>query len=207
MECLFGVTGKDFVLLAADTLCARSIVVMKSNQDKIKDLNRFTAMAYAGESGDAVAFSEYAQKNIKLLSIKNDKDLFPGEAAHFTRRLLADSLRSRDAYQVNLLVGGFNSHSAKPQLFWIDYLASMVAVPFAAHGYGAYFCLSLLDRHFRPEMSENEAIELIKMCFRELKTRFIVNISNYSIKLINANGIREIVLGESWAAEDSAMKQ
>ena len=28
----------------------------------------------------------------------------------------------------------------------VDYLGTMSSVPFAAHGYGAYFALSLLDR-------------------------------------------------------------
>ena len=59
-----------------------------------------------------------------------------------------------------MLVGGFDtSHVARddsqegaddlggvPKLFWIDYLGTMVEVPFAAHGYGSYFALSLLDR-------------------------------------------------------------
>jgi 20S proteasome subunit beta 4 len=29
----------------------------------------------------------------------------------------------------------------------MDYLGTMVEVPFAAHGYGAYFALSTLDRY------------------------------------------------------------
>jgi len=33
MECLIGITGKDFVLLASDTSCGRSIVSMKQGND------------------------------------------------------------------------------------------------------------------------------------------------------------------------------
>ena len=32
MECLFGIQGKDFVLIASDTTCGRSIVKMKSGK-------------------------------------------------------------------------------------------------------------------------------------------------------------------------------
>lgn len=36
------------------------------------------------------------------------------------------------------------------ELHYIDYLATMAKLPFAAHGYGSYFLLSILDRYYRP---------------------------------------------------------
>jgi 20S proteasome alpha/beta subunit len=55
-------------------------------------------------------------------------------------------LRSRKPYSVNLLLGGYDIADHTPHLYWIDYLGTMANVPFAAHGYGSYFALSLLDR-------------------------------------------------------------
>lgn len=95
MECLFGITGKDFTLLAADTTSARSIVVMKGNENKSRILNEHTVMLFTGEPGDTVNFAEYIQRNIQLYKIRNGMDLSPKAAANFTRRELADSLRSR----------------------------------------------------------------------------------------------------------------
>lgn len=95
MECLFGITGKDFTLLAADTVSARSIVVMKGTEDKSRQLNNNTVLLYTGEPGDTVNFAEYIQRNIKLYSIRNGIELSPKSVATFTRRELADSLRSR----------------------------------------------------------------------------------------------------------------
>ena len=51
MECSFALTGKDYVLVAADTTAARSIVKMKVDEDKIKTLSPHLLMAYSGESG------------------------------------------------------------------------------------------------------------------------------------------------------------
>jgi len=62
------------------------------------------------------------------------------------RRALADSIRSRRPYAVNVLLGGYDEASSTPHLYWIDYLGTMAEVPYAAHGYGAYFALSTLDR-------------------------------------------------------------
>ena len=97
-------------------------------------------------SGDTVQFAEYIERNIRLYQIRNTYALRPQSAASWIRRSLADSLRSRRPYAVNLLVGGYDTSSDTPHLYWIDYLGTMSSVPFAAHGYGAYFALSLLDR-------------------------------------------------------------
>ena len=95
MECLFGITGNGFTLLAADTVSARSIVVMKGTEDKSRELNPHTVLLYSGEPGDTVSFAEYIQRNIKLYGIRNGIELSPKATATFTRRELADSLRSR----------------------------------------------------------------------------------------------------------------
>lgn len=52
-------------------------------------------MAVSGESGDTVQFAEYIAKNIQLYKMRNGYELSPKEAASFTRRNLADALRSR----------------------------------------------------------------------------------------------------------------
>jgi len=55
MECSFALTGKDYVLIAADTTASRSIVKMKVDEDKIKTLSPHLLMAYSGESGPSHA--------------------------------------------------------------------------------------------------------------------------------------------------------
>lgn len=164
MECSFALTGKDYVLVAADTTASRSIVKMKVDEDKIKTLSPHLLMAYSGESGmcmytpifdfsparihvgDTIQFAEFIERNIRLYHIRNLYPLRPQSAASWIRRSLAESLRSRSPYTVNLLVGGYDTAAESPHLYWIDYLGTMASVPFAAHGYGSYFALSLLDR-------------------------------------------------------------
>lgn len=51
MEALLGITGKGFTVIASDNNAARSIVKMKADDDKQKELNKSLVMAYAGESG------------------------------------------------------------------------------------------------------------------------------------------------------------
>ena len=85
-----------------------------------------------------VQFAEYIQANAQLYSMRNETDLSPSALAHFVRGELASSLRSRKPYNVNLLLGGVDPITHKPSLYWLDYLASLAPVPYAAHGYAQY---------------------------------------------------------------------
>ncbi|KAF9010052.1 20S proteasome subunit [Cyathus striatus] len=194
METSFAITGKGYVIVAADTTSARSIVKMKIDEDKIKSLSPHLLMAYSGEPGDTVQFAEYVERNIRLYQIRNLYPLRPSAAASWIRRQLAESLRSRKPYSVNLLLGGYDTASHDPHLYWIDYLGTMTEVPFAAHGYGAYFGLSLLDRYHDPEAPLEEGLETLKRCIDEVSKRLVVSPGKYKVKIVDKDGIREIEL-------------
>ena len=127
--------------------------------------------------GDTVHFAEYVQANLKLNAIRNHVDTNPAAAAAWIRNSLATSLRSRKPYSVNLLLGGYDQAKEMPHLYWIDYLGTVAEVPYAAHGYGAYFCLSTMDRYHDPTAGVEAGMELLKRCINELQTRFIIDLS------------------------------
>lgn len=113
----------------------RGATILKASDDKTRSLNKHTLMAFSGEAGDTVQFAEYIQANVALYSMRNETELSPAAVSNFTRGELAKSLRSRKPYTVNLLLGGWSELDKKPSLYWIDYLASVAKVPYAAHGY------------------------------------------------------------------------
>ena len=92
-----------------------------------------------------VQFAEYVQANIQLYSMRNDTDLGPSAVASFVRGELARSLRSKKPYNVNLLLGGMDPITKEPHLYWLDYLASLAPLPYAAHGYAQYVNFPLLN--------------------------------------------------------------
>lgn len=98
-------------------------------------------------TGDTVQFAEYVERNLRLQQMRNNHPLRPQSAASWVRRAIADSLRSRTPYSVNILLGGYDVAGKQAKLYWMDYLGTQTDVPFAAHGYGSYFALSLLDRY------------------------------------------------------------
>lgn len=170
MESIFGIVGKDFVLVAADAKAARSILVYKDDEDKMMQLDSHKLLLGAGPQSDRVEFSEYIQKNLKLYELRNGVRLDGSAAANFVRGELARYLR-QGPYQVNLLVAAVDQVSEAeaqltpekmagtpvPSLHWIDYLGSMVKMNYGVHGYGAHFCLSILDKEWQVNHSKKPA--------------------------------------------------
>ncbi|KAL8582957.1 hypothetical protein ACOMHN_006501 [Nucella lapillus] len=190
MECLIGIQGKDFILIASDTISARSIVKMKNDQDKMFQLNDTLLMAIAGEPGDTVQFAEYVSKNIQLYKMRNGYELSTNAAAHFTRRNVADALRSQHPKFVNILMAGVDDED--PRLYFLDYLGSIIQVPFAVHGYGGMFTLSLLDRLYRKDMNKDEVVVLLKQCITEIQKRFLVDIPQFKVRVVAQTGVEDL---------------
>ena len=68
----------------------------------------------------------------------------------------------------------------------------MQKVDYAAHGYGGFFCNSLLDTHWKEGLSESEALELLELCIAEIQKRFMINLPEFTVKVVDANGIRVV---------------
>lgn len=79
-----------------------------------------------------------------------------------------------------------------PQLYYMDYLASMAHVDYAAHGYGGYFSLSIMDRNYLKSMSKEQGYELLKRCVQEVHKRLAINLPNFKVQCVDKNGIQEM---------------
>ncbi|KAB5563317.1 nucleophile aminohydrolase [Coniochaeta sp. 2T2.1] len=192
MEVLLGITGKDFTLIAASKAAMRGATILKAEDDKTRALNKHTLMAFVGEAGDTIQFAEYIQANAQLYSMRNEADLSPSALANFVRGELASSLRSRKPYNVNLLLGGVDPITHKPSLYWLDYLAALAPLPYAAHGYAQYYCLSILDKHHHPDITLVQGIKLMEMCTDELKRRLPIDFKGMLVKAVTKDGIVDI---------------
>jgi 20S proteasome alpha/beta subunit len=102
--------------------------------------------------------------------------------AHLARTEISTSLRTAAPLQMCLLVAGMSyvdgeamRPSLQPCLYWLDNTGFMQRVPYGTHGYGSNFLWSILDRDYKPNMSKEEACSLLKSCFEQLRTRYVIN--------------------------------
>ena len=97
---------------------------------------------------------------------------------------------------VNIILAGYDK-DVGPSLYFIDYIASLHKVDKAAFGYGSYFALSMMDRHYRRDMTVEEAIKLVDNIISEIRSRLVVAPPNFLIKIVDKDGAREYAWRES----------
>ncbi|XP_073005943.1 proteasome subunit beta type-2-B-like [Typha latifolia] len=188
MECVFGLVGDGFALIAADMSAVHSILVHKTNEDKVMLLDSHKLLGASGEGGDRVQFTEYIQKNVHLYQFRNGIPLTTAAAANFTRGELATALR-KNPYSVNVLLAGYDKDIG-PSLYYIDYIATLHKIEKGAFGYGSYFSLAMMDRHYHPGMSLEEAVDLADKCITEIRSRLVIAPPNFVIKIVDKDGAR-----------------
>ncbi|XP_040573953.1 proteasome subunit beta type-2 [Lepeophtheirus salmonis] len=186
METSIGIAFNDFVMVATDQTCAQSILMLKNTCEKTYPLTN-----HLRESGDTTQFAEFMAKNIQLYKMRNAYEMSRSEATNFTRRNLSDYLRSHTPFHVNLLIAAYDKKSDKAELYTMDYLAGMVKTEHASHGYGSIFSSGILDRKYRPDMTVEEDYDLIKTCVAEVQKRLIMNLSNFSVQIIDKEGTKK----------------
>ncbi|KAL5712553.1 proteasome endopeptidase complex [Ranunculus cassubicifolius] len=195
MECVFGLVGDGFTLVVADTSAVNSILVHKSDEDKIMILDSHKLLGASGEGGDRGQFTEYIQKNVALYQFRNGIPLTTAATANFTRGELATALR-KNPYSVNILLAGYDKETG-PSLYYIDYIATCHKLEKGAFGYGSYFSLAMMDRHYRTGMSVEEAVDLADKCIIEIRSRLVVAPPNFVIKIVDKDGARTFAKRES----------
>jgi 20S proteasome alpha/beta subunit len=63
MECVLGVVGRDFAVVAADTSAVQSILVHKTDEDKVMVLDSHKLMGASGEPGDRYVL--YSRRSVR----------------------------------------------------------------------------------------------------------------------------------------------
>ena len=109
--------------------------------------------------------------------------------AQYMRTELATALR-KGPYQVNLMIGGYDLQEQRAKLYWMDYLGTLQQVNKGAQGYAGYFVNSVLDNHFKADMTLEQGIEACNKCITELETRFMINQHGFVAKIVTRDGIR-----------------
>ena len=191
MDSVFGIAGKDWVLIVCDTAVNRSIMTLKHNEDKITPLNNYKILGCAGEQTERYNFSNYIKANLALTEFRTGFELGVEATAQYMRSELAIAIR-KGPYQVNCLMGGYDQNDGRCKLYWLDYLGTMQQVNKGAQGYCGYFVNSILDNEFKSDMTLDQGIECAKKCIYEMNHRFMINQHGFLGKVVTKDGIKVI---------------
>jgi 20S proteasome subunit beta 4 len=196
---LIGFRCNDFVLLAASGTAAHYYIKIRDDEDTIAEMDENKLLALSGENGDRVNFAQLVSRNLALQRMRaHDRRCSTPTAANYIRTTLAQALR-RGPYQVSSLFAGFDTplseyDEAPPQsfLYYLDYMGTMEEVPFGAHGYGASFAIAIMDEKWRPDLTVDQAAQLMQDCIEEVKRRVIISNPKFIVKVVSARGTERV---------------
>ena len=189
MDAVFGIAGKDWVVIVTDCAVNRSIFCLVDTEDKICEISSHKIMGMAGEQTDRYQYSNFIKRNLELQEMRTGCELGVEATAQYMRTELAKALR-KGPYQVNLLIGGFDQHENRAKMYWMDYLGTLQQLNKGAQGYASYFVNSILDNHFQKDMTLEQGLAACRMCIKELRTRFTINQHDFQAKIVTRDGIK-----------------
>ena len=188
MNSAFGFIGKNFALLVSDIIASKSLVNQKNDIDKIVEIGNKKMLIISGNSGDISNFVDFVQKTIQLYALKTGYSLSTHSVANFLKRELSQSFR-KGALTINLIIAGYDE-LVGISLYYLDYTGNLQRMNHCVQGYASLFISSILNRNYNPVLEIEDAVILLLKCILVLKKRFIINHSNFIVKIIDKKGSR-----------------
>jgi proteasome beta subunit len=183
-----GVIFKDGVVLAADSRASMGHLAFHEETQKVYKLSDKLGLAIAGSVGDALMLVRFLRNKTNLFEIEHEGKMTPTALATFLSNLL--NANRFYPFLVQFIIGGINT---EPMLFDIDPSGGLLPrKDYTVSGSGTELALSALDQHYKPNMTEDEAVNLAVKVINQAKKRD--NFSGgviISLMVISKNGVKE----------------
>jgi len=182
-----GIKYKDGVMLAADTLASYGSLARFADVKRIVPVGKFTLV---GGSGDYSDF-QYIVKALDELTtsdeIEDDGSLLSPHSFHsYLNRVMYGRRNKMDPLYNQLVVGGFRD--GKSFLGFVDLRGVSYESDVIATGFGEHLAIPLLRKYWKPDLSFQEAKDLLDTCLRVLYYRDARALNRVRLATVTAEG-------------------
>ncbi|XP_064204979.1 proteasome 20S subunit beta 13a [Anguilla rostrata] len=182
-----GVVFKDGVVLGADTRATSGEVVSDKNCSKIHYIAPNIYCCGAGTAADTVKTTDLLRSNLTLQALSMDRK----PRLVMACRILQDFLyRHKGQISAMLLLGGVDCTG--PHIFTVGPYGSVNKAPFETMGSGSLPALSVFEDRFKPNMSEEEAKQLVRDAIAAGIANDLGSGSNVDLCVIRRDGVEYI---------------
>lgn len=184
-----GLIAKDCVVLAADMRASLGHIAYDEENDKLSELTDKIALTNAGSVGDTMTLVRYMKSHARMYEMEREIEITTKGLSTYLSNLLAGNRYY--PFEVQFVIGGINP---KPELFEVTPMGAMLQrSKYAVSGSGTELALTTLDLNYKPEMGENEAIELAVQAISSGQRRDIFSGGKgVSVLVIDGNGCRRV---------------
>ncbi|CAA9998733.1 unnamed protein product [Nesidiocoris tenuis] len=154
---IVGALFKDFVVLGADTRATSDSIVADKNCDKIHYLAKNMYCCGAGTAADTVMTTDMIRSQLELHRMMTKRQPRVVTANRMLKQLL---FRYHGQIGAALVLGGFDVDG--PHLYTVAPHGSTDKSPYTTMGSGSLAAMSVLEQRWRPNLTEDEAKQLVR---------------------------------------------
>jgi proteasome beta subunit len=185
-----GIIVKEGVVIGTESQASAGSMVASKQAQKLFEINEFTAATIAG----GVADCQYIIAQLRALSrIKEVEEGIvpePKYIASICRNIL---FSGRSFFMSMMIVGGYSQREKFGVLNGIDLLGTLYKEDsFISFGSGSPFSLGVLEADWKPNMTKEKGIELIKTAITSSRERDAGSGFALQICSIDKDGFKQI---------------
>lgn len=182
-----GMIAKDCVVLASDQRATMGFLIASKTAKKIYKVTDRIGATIAGSVADAQSIMELLAAEAKLFEIQRGR---PIRVKALTRLLSNIMFQGRGAYMLGSLVGGFDDEG--PQVYYTDYVGSVIPDNYVANGSGSPVALGVLEAEYKEDLPKKKAIELAVRAIAAAIERDAATGNSILVSVIDKDGYQEI---------------
>lgn len=181
-----GVTFDGGLVLASEKRIAFGNFLVSKSSKKTFEITPKVGATCAGLVADMQILSLQIAALAKIRKMELKRDVPPNSVA----KMMSNMMYERRYFPLltQVIVGGVVD---KPILYTLDPLGSVLPDEYAAVGTGAEMALGVLDPQFKPNMTQEEAVDLAKKAVRSASLRDSASGDGLDIMVITKEGIKE----------------
>jgi len=182
-----GLIAKDCVVLASDQRATMGYLIANKAAQKIYKITDRIGATIAGSVADAQSIMELLRAESKLFEIQRGR---PMRVKALTRLLSNIMFQSRGTYLLQSLVGGYDDEG--PQVFYTDFIGSVLPDKFTATGSGSPIALGVLEAEYEENLPKKKAVELAIRAIAAAIERDAATGNAILVSVIDKDGYQEV---------------
>lgn len=181
-----GITFNGGIVLASEKRIAFGNFLVSKSSKKTFPITPKVGATCAGLVADMQILTLQIAALAKIRKMELKRDVPPNTVA----KMMSNMMYERRFFPLltQVIVGGVVN---KPLLYTLDPLGSVLPDEYAAVGTGAEMALGVLDPQFKPNMTQEEAVDLAKRAVRSAALRDSASGDGLDILVITKDGTKE----------------
>lgn len=181
-----GISYNNGVILAAEKRVSFGNFVVNKNIKKTFSVTDQVGAACAGMVADMQILVRQVEALSKIRRLETRRSVPPNSVAKLMSVIMFE--RRYFPLLTQVIVGGID---AKPEIYTLDPLGSVLPDDYAAVGTGAELALGIMDAEYKPDMSEEKAKELAVRAIKSAIQRDAASGDGIDVLFVTKNGQRE----------------